>query len=67
MNAPRSLIVASMLTLTGCATPTIQVQDCGSPPQLPESVTEQANRPQQTFSERGKPLLQLFETLIERR
>jgi len=67
MNAQRWLTVVSIILLTGCATPMPAVLDCASPPQLPESVRMQANRPQQTFSERGKPLLQLFETLIERR
>lgn len=66
MNVRRWLIPVSMLTLTACAAP-IKVQDCALPPPLPASVIEQAERQQETFSSRGRSLLEFFETLIERR
>lgn len=64
MNAPRSLILALILALTGCATPIAPALDCASPPKLPEVVQKQADQQRPTYSERGKPLLEFFETQI---
>lgn len=64
MSVRKWLMLASMLTLTGCATPMPPVLDCASPPQLPEAVRSQADQQRPSYSERGKSLLEFFETLI---
>jgi hypothetical protein len=65
MNVPRSLILASMLVLTGCATPLTVSKECALPPPLPESVQQQADRQGPSYSEWAKPLLDWFVRQIE--
>lgn len=63
-NAHRLLIAASMLVLTGCATPIPAVSECALPPQLPKAVQDQADPQRPSYSERVKPLLEWLEMLI---
>lgn len=65
MNARRLPMLALTAALTGCAAPTIQVQDCGSPPKMPEAVQSTASEPRQSYFERLKPLLRRYEMLLE--
>lgn len=65
MSVPRLLILASMLALTGCATPIRPAPDCALPPALPEPVTKQAEQQQPSYSEWAKPLLDWFSRQIE--
>lgn len=64
MNARNWLIAASILALTGCATPMPVAMECAPPPSLPQVVRDQADRQQPTYSERARPLLDWLETLI---
>lgn len=63
-NVHGLLIAASILALTGCATPIPTVQDCALPPTLPKAVQDQADPQRPSYSERVRPLLDWLETLI---
>ena len=65
MNVPRSLILVSMLLLTGCAKPTLVSGECALPPPLPASVQAQADRQGPSYSDMAKPLLDWFVKQIE--
>jgi hypothetical protein len=57
-------MLTMLLLLSACATPTPVVIDCAQPPQLPEAVRLQAGRPQPSYLDSGKDLLDYFERQI---